>query len=239
MSRGASRHGATVGSCLSSIGVDTAALGACQGLQQEFGFIKKAYFKRVLACHPDKGGDPAVFRDVQGAFEVLRDLFDNGGIASFAPSSSQSTATASSYERKMADMADLPTPSWEYYAEAAEEPVPSYRVELAKSARSACNAKGAAKKCVSAGAAESSKAKGDPGSEVVLAPPKNLIGKGEVRVGWIDREAGHYGRWVHLCCWRVPSKVWLGLPDPEGFPDPTQFEAAVLSMNEVRRTFSF
>ena len=38
--------------------------------------------------------------------------------------------------------------------------------------------------------------------------------------------------WSHLACWRVPSKVWLGLTDIE---DPEKFEAALLSMNEVRK----
>lgn len=26
---------------------------------------------------------------------------------------------------------------------------------------------------------------------------------------------GSYGRWHHLSCWRVPSKIWLGFPDDE------------------------
>ena len=31
--------------------------------------VKKTYFKAVLKAHPDKGGDPAVFRKIQSAFE--------------------------------------------------------------------------------------------------------------------------------------------------------------------------
>ena len=38
------------------------------------------YFKRVLSAHPDKGGDPAVFRALQGAWEVLRDLYETGRV---------------------------------------------------------------------------------------------------------------------------------------------------------------
>ena len=34
-------------------------------------------------------------------------------------------------------------------------------------------------------------------------------------------------RWNHLACWRVPSKVWLGLPDAD---DAARVEAALLSM---------
>ncbi len=36
--------------------------------------IKKAYFKKVLQVHPDKGGSNDEFRMVQQAYEVLRDI---------------------------------------------------------------------------------------------------------------------------------------------------------------------
>jgi hypothetical protein len=36
-----------------------------------------------------------------------------------------------------------------------------------------------------------------------------------------------------LNCWRVPSKIWLGVPNPEECDDPKMFEQALLSMNEV------
>ncbi len=67
--------------------------------------------------------------------------------------------------------------SYEYYEAAAEEEVPGYRVELAKSGRSKCV------KC------------------------KDLVEKGAVRIGSLDEYAGSYGRWNHLGCWRVPVKV--------------------------------
>ena len=38
-------------------------------------------------------------------------------------------------------------PSWEFYAEAAAEAVPLYRVERAKSGRSLCKAQGSARHC--------------------------------------------------------------------------------------------
>ena len=39
--------------------------------------------------------------------------------------------------------------------------------------------------------------------------------KDEIRFGSMDPEAGSYGRWRHLSCWRVPASIWLGMPDPE------------------------
>lgn len=44
----------------------------CTNLEEEFKIIKKAYFKKVLECHPDKGGDEEQFRHVQTSFEVVR-----------------------------------------------------------------------------------------------------------------------------------------------------------------------
>lgn len=46
--------------------------------------IKKAYHKKALKEHPDKGGDPEKFKEVTAAYEVLtdpekRDLYDKYG----------------------------------------------------------------------------------------------------------------------------------------------------------------
>merc|ERR1719409_1001974 len=46
--------------------------------------IKKAYRKLAVKNHPDKGGDPATFQEIQQAFDVLgdenkRELYDQGG----------------------------------------------------------------------------------------------------------------------------------------------------------------
>ena len=101
-------------------------------------------------------------------------------------------------------------PSWEFYAAAAEDIVPLYRVELARSNRSSCCQTGSAKHCM------------DPS-----------IDKGEVRIGSLDSESGSYGRWIHLKCWRVPAKVWLGLPDPAKCQDVKRFEAALVGMSAV------
>lgn len=53
-----------------------------------------------------------------------------------------------------------------------------------------------------------------------------------MRIGFM-MEGGSYGLWVHLGCWRVPSRVWLGLPDPSKTRDAKKFEAALLRMNDV------
>ena len=55
----------TVKECLECIDVTLEHFSECQSLQEEFATIKKLYFKKILKAHPDKGGDPAVFREVQ------------------------------------------------------------------------------------------------------------------------------------------------------------------------------
>jgi len=41
-------------------GVDAAALQQAQ-LTEQWAMIKRAYFRKVLTTHPDKGGDTEVF----------------------------------------------------------------------------------------------------------------------------------------------------------------------------------
>ena len=60
---------------------------------------------------------------------------------------------------------------------AAEEDVPGYKVELAKSGRSTC------------------------------VKSHSKIPKDSIRIGSIDKVAGTYGRWNLLEVWRVPLKV--------------------------------
>lgn len=186
--------------CLGTIGISVAGLSNCGSLGEEWTFIKKAYFKKILTCHPDKGGDPAVFRDVQASFEVLRRLFDDAAVKSFA--AEQDQATADLYKGTKEDLQGMSTPSWEYYAEAAKEVTATYRVELARSNRSRCQKSG------------------------------DFIEKGELRIGFI-LESGSYGLWVHIDSWRVPSKIWKGLPDPAKSRNSRKFEKALLRMNEV------
>merc|ERR550537_891978 len=47
--------------------------------------IKKAYRKLAVKNHPDKGGDPDVFKEIQQAFDILsddrkREIYDQGGM---------------------------------------------------------------------------------------------------------------------------------------------------------------
>ena len=137
--------GDTVQECLALFGVDLVRLSACGSVCEEWKVIKKAYFKSILDCHPDKGGDASVFRDVQSAFEVMRVLFDSGKMVSFARQGND--ATSSSFRDACTAAASSSTPSWEYYNAAAEEVMPLYHVELAKSGRGACSQTGEAKKC--------------------------------------------------------------------------------------------
>ncbi|MCD3065297.1 DnaJ domain-containing protein, partial [Salmonella enterica subsp. enterica serovar Enteritidis] len=46
--------------------------------------LKKSYRKKALALHPDKGGDPELFKEVTAAYEVLadeskREMYDRFG----------------------------------------------------------------------------------------------------------------------------------------------------------------
>ena len=46
--------------------------------------LKKAYRKKALALHPDKGGDPEMFKEVTSAYEALsdpnkREMYDRFG----------------------------------------------------------------------------------------------------------------------------------------------------------------
>ena len=206
----------TIQECLSAIGVEAAELQDTATLTAQFAVIKKTYYKKILQVHPDKGGDAAVFREVQTSFEVLRDMYTKGKVDSFVKSASK---VAESYERTFADFGDMPTPSWDYYYEAAEEEVPLYRVEPARSDRSRCV------KCRST--QNTKKYKADP------YPIDEVIAKDSIRIGSLDSDTGSYGRWNHLACWRVPSRVWLGLPNFETCSDPLKFEHSLLGMNEM------
>ena len=113
----------------------------------------------------------------------------------------------------------------------AEEDVPKYKVEIAKSGRSACCKFGTKrneykdKKCpIVPGVTQykiktmwrSSKSHEAGGYNDEI--PMTLIEKGMVRIGMIDEMSGGYGRLCHRECWRVPKKVWFAMPQ-EGHPD--------------------
>ena len=209
----------SVSGCLEACGVAAEALAESAGdLALQFRAVKKAYHKRVLEVHPDKGGDPARFREVRAAFETLKELFESGAVATFAEAAADGPASAAT-ERMFRKYSDRSfsggyTASWEFYEAAAQEQVPFYHVELARSNRSKCNC----------------------GKRFGKCPPGSKIDKGIPRVGSLDAEAGTYGRWVKLDCWRVPERIWRGLPNPDECHDPKIFAAAIRSMNEVLLT---
>lgn len=195
-------RGATIAKCLASFDVDSAsAFAACGNIEDEFKVIKKAYHRKILVAHPDKGGDAATFREVNASFEVLRGYFDRKKVDSFAVEKD----TRADFDREAtafeaAEAAEGGFKSWDFYYEASNWDVPTYRVEPARSDRSKC---------------------------VKTHEP---IPKGAVRVGSMNEESGSYGRWNILAAWRVPSRVWEGLP-ADG--DAAAFEAALARMNEV------
>lgn len=203
----------TVRQSLEVLGInDAAVFGDCDTRDEEFSrVIKKTYFRMVLRHHPDKGGDAEMFRDIQTAFELLRDLHHgkrtgdwmfhecmDGKTAAAPQDTVDEEFDMSGYD---ADFSNMETPSWEYYETAAEETVPIYRMELAKSGRSRCKQKGkTAKRCSMApdGVDETC-------TDVVARTEPEFIMQGEVRIGSIDESAGKYGRWNHLRCWREYS----------------------------------
>ena len=139
---------------------------------------------------PRQGRRRQRFRDVQSAFEVLREFYDRGRVITFRSEENNQTSTSDVFQ----NAADSPPPrsrgdtqSYDYYAEAAEEDVPTYRVEPAKSDRSTCTAKHKA------------------------ACGEQKIPKGALRVGQINLEAGSLHALGPPVCWRIPAKIWEGL----------------------------
>ncbi|KAJ3287982.1 hypothetical protein HDU79_005174 [Rhizoclosmatium sp. JEL0117] len=206
-----------VTACLSTLGLSAASLAGIPTIEAEFFAIRKAYFKLVLIHHPDKGGNADAFRAVNESFEDLRHMFAEKLCASFF---SAATAEAAAPPRQSARPSQRPRAAptsrappkpFEFYRAAAEELVPQYKVELAKSGRSQCQTTISARPC--------------------SANP--FIAKDSIRVGSLDYESGTYSRWIHLDCWRVPQKIWQGVPDPDTCKDPSSFVEAISSMNEV------
>jgi hypothetical protein len=116
----------SISDCLKEIQISTNSLQQCATISQEFSIIKKSYFQRCLQTHPDKGGNEADFRRLNSCFEIIRGLYDSGSLDTFLNSS------------KSFDPSDINIQSFDFYAHAAEELVPVYMVELARSKRSKC-----------------------------------------------------------------------------------------------------
>ncbi|KAK7233334.1 hypothetical protein SO694_00109070 [Aureococcus anophagefferens] len=114
------------------------AFAACGNIEDEFKVIKKAYHRKILVAHPDKGGDAATFREVNASFEVLRGYFDKKKVDSFAV---EKDTRDFDFDAGGGLRGRRPRPeggfkSWDFYYEASNWDVPTYRVEPARSDRS-------------------------------------------------------------------------------------------------------
>jgi hypothetical protein len=205
----------TIRQSLGMLGIQEASAFESCGSERgdEFKVVRKIYLQVVLKAHPDKGGDPDAFREIQTSFEMLRDLHagKRGGAWLFSEclvGDSSAESSSDSYNMGEYDTAfnNMETPSWDYYAEAADAEVPIYRVEPAKSGRSMCKQKGkTSKKC------SELPPHVDPETCEALAKRQvpEIIEKGEIRVGSWMEDTGTYTRWVHLRCWRkLAGSCW-------------------------------
>ncbi|KAL7458039.1 hypothetical protein ACHAWC_009540 [Mediolabrus comicus] len=248
----------TATSCLKDLDItDATVFDDCDNTDEEFKVIKKIWRRKVLSEHPDKGGDPALFRTTNASFEVLRDLFqqssvENGTYTSYLTGQAKAKAAETDIDidelfKKYSKNTNVP--SWDFYAEAEKEEVPIYKVENARSARSACaKCKSVSQKAakaiadsvaaaedVTAIVASAPKPRGKKSSNnaIVQKEDTTKISKGDIRVGSIEKDAGTYGRWHHLQCWRVPKKIQAGLTNPS---DEEASLRDLLSMEEVLLT---
>jgi hypothetical protein len=174
----------------------------------------------------------------------LRNLFQKKQVpSSFAAYLEDDNAPANSYD-EIYDQFGEDIPSYEHFSEAAEEAVPSYKVELARSNRSQCNncKPKPAREKVGKGRAKAVPALTVAATSAVVKSKKGqkkdysggiYIPNGALRVGSLESEAGTYGRWHHLTCWRVPYRVWSGLTKPK---DKQVVDRDLTHMDEVLLT---
>lgn len=62
------------------LGVTRDDVTDCGSTEDELKVIKRCYFKACLKHHPDKGGDAALFRAANEAWESIVDLFEKGKV---------------------------------------------------------------------------------------------------------------------------------------------------------------
>eukprot|EP00038_Savillea_parva_P024827 m.45183 g.45183 ORF g.45183 m.45183 type:complete len:515 (+) comp6619_c0_seq2:54-1598(+) len=198
----------TVLVCLDTLGLTVDSLKDCEDLTAELRAVRRAYLQKVLKAHPDKGGTIEEFEPIQFAFNEIRRLHKS------RPEQSLTTLVHEHVDFLVYDLLDeRDIPSWEFYAEVAQDEVAPYRIEEAPSSRSHCSMHG---------------------KKNERCPAKcGLIPQGSIRAGMLEEVAGTYTRWVHIDCWRVPARIWQALPDPITTPDPEAFETALMAMDEL------
>lgn len=115
-----------------------------------------------------------VFREVQENFEILRKLFEEEKISSFAPYRAKPEEAEQTYAQgEYSDGAGVQ--SWDFFASAADEVIPPYKVERSKTKRGKCSRKGTSKQPV-------------PHEEENFYP-------GEMKFGSFNAELGSYWCW--------------------------------------------
>lgn len=122
--------------CLRHFGIAKAP-EHCESLDDEFKHLKEIFFQRIRHEHPDKGGSPEAFRKTRAAFDFLKCIYEKDELHSFF--SQGKTPESTSFEDFYNDFDHENVPSYSYYEAAAQEEVPGYKVEYAKSGRSKCS----------------------------------------------------------------------------------------------------
>lgn len=142
-----SKH--TITQCLMDVGIaEPDFFQECDSLEDEFSALKRCYFAKILKEHPDKGGDAAVFRETRAAFEVLREVYQKGRVRKSTFASylvverrgrkkrtqvDEDEDYVDDYDDVFNQFSSSNIPSYDHFAEAAQEEVPGYFVELARS----------------------------------------------------------------------------------------------------------
>ena len=218
--------------------------------------VKRAFNRRALETHPDKGGDADAFQAMYEAFQELKQAFLDG-FSEFAKCIESAPAKAKAKAKAKRTMVDAPElmgkrrtiPTYEFFQTAAERDIPFWKIELAASGRARCTGSrkslGSVGRCrnVNEGSKVDQPRSVGPGpgpgpgsSRALVADVFGIIKKNAVRVGLMDPESGAYCRFVHLRCWRVPQAVWYNLPQ---YPDDTteysvdEFKRRLVDMDGV------
>ena len=219
----------TLADKLRFLNCDAEELRKKETVVEQFAYIKKRFYAEALKKHPDKlgGSEEAmkllgnVWEDVRSGYETKKYRSFDVSDTSFPDAEQQragkksathaqtrkkkpTTKKASANKNGDDDEAfeqpkeyNYKYKSYSYYEEAANYNGPYYRVELARSNRSKCCAKRGGVAC---------------------EHENDIIDLNEIRVGHINPTSGGFGSWSHLRCWRIPTKIWNGLPQSDNGP---------------------